>query len=301
MEPSDKSKIRNPLDPIYYLGFINGDKETHGPIDGNKPCSFSKYHYDPAFNLRTDDILGTNVGSKNYINKFNGMNYIYTNQDIKGSTTGSLKKGIVTKRNVNPLRPKYNYLGAVELKEMRQKYKELRKSGANTSVGGKRIDLLNNNNQNNLKAPLSEPNLTNSFKSKISNTTYGKMNDIDFGKLPHVEDTINFDKTKYNKPSPFYGYLHDQYIIPPLEKHKHKEIQVNPNIKSFQETIREKAFKNKPPTITSGMFPKQSYAQKLDDFMVKSNLKYVENVKPVVENKVENNPVEGEGEEMATA
>ena len=35
------------------------------------------------------------------------------------------------------------------------------------------------------------------------------MNDIDFGKLPYVEDTINFDKTKYNKPSPFYGYLHD--------------------------------------------------------------------------------------------
>ena len=127
------------------------------------------------------------------------------------------------------------------------------------------------------------------------------MNDIDFGKLPYVEDTINFDKTKYNKPSPFYGYLHDQYIIPPLEKHKHKEIQVNPNIRSFQETIREKANRNMPPTITSGMFPKQSYAQKLDDFMVKSNLKYVENVKPVVENKVENNPVEGEGEEMATA
>ena len=306
MEPSDKSKIRNPLDPIYYMGFINGDKETHGPIDGNKPCSFSKYHYDPAFNLRTDDILGTSVGSKNYINKFNGMNYIYTNQDILGTTTGSLKKGIVTKRNVNPLRPKYKYLGAEELKEMREKYKEFRKTGANTSVGGKRIDFLNKNSNNQststLKSPLSDPNISNPLKPKISNTTYGKMKNIDFGILPYVDDTINFDKTKYNKPSPFYGYLHDQYIIPPLEKHKRKEILVNPNIKSFQETIREKANRNMPPTITSGMFPKQSYAQKLDDFMVKSNLKYVEDIKPVVvENKVENNnPVEGEGEQMTT-
>ena len=51
------------------------------------------------------------------------MNYIYINQDIKGNTTGSLKKGIVTKRNVNPLRPKYNYLGAIEVKEMRHNIK----------------------------------------------------------------------------------------------------------------------------------------------------------------------------------
>ena len=35
--------------------------------------------------------------------------------------------------------------------------------------------------------------------------------------------------------------------------------------------------------------------------MVKSNLKYVENVKPVVENKVEKTPVEGEGEQMNPA
>ena len=55
------------------------------------------------------------------------MNYIYINQDIKGSTTGSLKKGIVTKRNVNPLRPKYNYLGAIEVKEMRHNIKNLEK------------------------------------------------------------------------------------------------------------------------------------------------------------------------------
>ena len=123
MEPSDKSKIRNPLDPIYHLCFINVIKKLMVQLMGINLVLFSKYHYDPAFNLRIDDILGTNVGSKNYINKFNGMNYIYINQDIKGSTTGSLKKGIVTKRNVNPLRPKYNYLGAIEVKEMRHNIK----------------------------------------------------------------------------------------------------------------------------------------------------------------------------------
>ena len=166
MEPSDKSKIRNPLDPIYYLCFINVIKKLMVQLMGINLVLFSKYHYDPAFNLRIDDILGTNVGSKNYINKFNGMNYIYINQDIKGSTTGSLKKGIVTKRNVNPLRPKNNYLGEKEVKEMRHNIKNKEKFEQIHQLEEKRIDFLNNNNQNtsNLKSPLSEPNLSNSFK-----------------------------------------------------------------------------------------------------------------------------------------
>ncbi len=296
MEPSDKSKIRNPLDPIYYLGFINGDKETHGPIEGNKPSVFSKYHIEPGFNLRNDDILGSNPGSKNFINKFNGMNFIYTNKDIPGSEASTLQKGIVTKRKVNPLRPKYNYLGAEELKQASERYKDLKRSGANTTIGGKRPDLLNtnikikDNNNNERKTPLSDTNLYQTAHNSVrsSGTGFGKKETFDFSKLPFVQDTVDFDKDKFKKPNPFYGYLHEQYIIPPIEKHKKKEIQVNPNLRSFQETVREKATRNLPPTITSGLFPKQTYAQKLDDFMTKSNLKYIEAKVP--EKTIENPP-----------
>jgi hypothetical protein len=252
-EPSDKSKIRNPLDPIYYLGFINGDKETHGPIEGNKPSVFSKYHYQPPFNLRNDDILGSNPGSKNYMNKFNGMNYIYTSQDIIGAQPSTLRRGIETKRRVNPLRPKYNYLGAEEIKQNIDRYKDLRRSGANTTIGGKRSELLNPNikikdNNNDRKTPLSDTNLYQTVNNSVRNsgTAFGKNETFDFSKLPFVQDTVDFDKDKYKKPNPFYGYLHDQYIIPPIEKHKKKEIQVNPNLRSFQETVREKATRNLP-------------------------------------------------------
>ena len=310
-EPSDKSKIRDPLDPMYYLGFINGDKETHGPIEKNKPSVFSKFYYDPSFVLRTDDILGSNPGSKNFINKFNGMNFIYNTKDIPGAQSDTLKRGIVTQRRVNPLRPKYNYLGNEEIKQSIERNKILNRNGANTSVPGKRINLLNKNNiernnnnfNNNHKSSLSQTHfpktVNNSPRNSVNNSK--DINNIDFGKLPYVDDTIKFDIDKYKKPNPFYGFIHDQNIIPPIEKLKRKEPPINSNLKSFQESVLEKSNKPFTNTIASTLFPKQSYAQKLDDFMVKSNLKYVENVKPVVENKVENNPVEGEGEEMATA
>ena len=51
------------------------------------------------------------------------MNYIYTSQDIIGAQPSTLRRGIETKRRVNPLRPKYNYLGAIEVKEMRHNIK----------------------------------------------------------------------------------------------------------------------------------------------------------------------------------
>ena len=300
-EPSDKSKIRNPLDPIYYLGFINGDKETHGPIEGNKPSVFSKYHYQPPFNLRNDDILGSNPGSKNYMNKFNGMNYIYTSQDIIGAQPSTLRRGIETKRRVNPLRPKYNYLGAEEIKQNIDRYKDLRRSGANTTVGGKRIDLLNSANNNNIHQKIiSEGQILNQTSRTLPNTNKSlnnKIDDVDFAKLPYVEDTVNFDKNKYKKPSPFYGYLHDKYIIPPLEKHKLKEIQVNPNLRSFQETVKEKASRNAPQTLASGLYPIKSNAQKLDDFMMRSNLKYIEPTQTTIEKPVQNNNVNPEGEQ----
>ena len=106
----------NPLDPFYKMGFVDGSKVKFGPIEGNKPLVKSKYMYKTPFNLKVDDIEGSNIGSKNKYKKFMGKNFCYDVSDILGTNSGSLLKGISTKRQTNPLRPKYKYLGAEELK-----------------------------------------------------------------------------------------------------------------------------------------------------------------------------------------
>ena len=106
----------NPLDPFYKMNFVDGSKVKFGPIEGNKPLVGSKYMYKTPFNLKVDDIEGSNIGSKNKYKKFMGKNFCYDISDILGTNSGSLLKGISTKRATNPLRPKYQYLGAEELK-----------------------------------------------------------------------------------------------------------------------------------------------------------------------------------------
>ena len=64
----------NPLDPIY--GFKKNDEIfKYGPIEKSKPQTQYPFFYQPALNLKLDDIKGTNIGSKNKINKFNSNNY----------------------------------------------------------------------------------------------------------------------------------------------------------------------------------------------------------------------------------
>lgn len=73
------------------------------------------YNYSDPFNLKLNDIDGTNVGSKNRISKFNSNNYNLLLNDIKGAKSGSLSKGIVSTRHLNPLTPDYKYLGQTEI------------------------------------------------------------------------------------------------------------------------------------------------------------------------------------------
>lgn len=88
----------------------------HGVIDGSKPQTIYPYHYPVAYNLKVDDIDGTNVGSKNRINKFHSAYDSNLNvHDVPGAEVGSLKKGIVTGRHTNPVNPNYKYIGESEL------------------------------------------------------------------------------------------------------------------------------------------------------------------------------------------
>ncbi len=84
-------------------------------IEKSKPATIYPYTYPDPYNLKVTDIDGTEIGSKNRINKFVGNNYNLILKDINGSQAGSKKKGIVTQRQTNPLNPTYVLPGQVEL------------------------------------------------------------------------------------------------------------------------------------------------------------------------------------------
>ena len=338
----------NPLDPIY--GFKKNDEIfKYGPIEKSKPQTQYPYFYQPALNLKLDDIKGTNIGSKNKINKFNGNNYELTTHDIKGCNVGSLKKGIVTQRCTNPLYPVYQYLGEKETQGF--KFGEYSKKQRAKSV------VTNNSNSNKIK----DINSQVKEEAKNENTVKNEpkmvgINEIDTinnkfeeqknenGVEPefsggYFNDTVKFDREKFGqKPDPFFGFSHDPYVqssedperLKEIEKAKRQQItmsktsssgffnvkdkangisnyQNNPNLSNFNKfnkTNRNYAGsvannlggvgqlnidgningsntglnETKKMNRTSvGFRPmKQTYEEKLDNFMAQNNLKYIE-------------------------
>lgn len=105
----------NPLDPVYEIKYKNGEHYSHGMIEKSKPQTYYPYHHPDPFGLKVDDIHGSNPGSLNKISKFTGCNFNLTTRDVAGGYSGTLKRGIVTKRQTNPVDPKYKYIGDYEL------------------------------------------------------------------------------------------------------------------------------------------------------------------------------------------
>ena len=270
----------NPLNPFYTMNFLDGTKVKFGPIEKNKPLVGSKYMYKEPFNLKLDDIEGSNIGSKNKYKKFTSNNSCYDISDIIGTQSGSLLKGISTKRMTNPLWPKYKYLGAEELKgyynnNSYNNYNSITSLNRSKSMSNKMPkDIKKNNEENNLKNDNHNNNI-----NEVNNTTDDKKENIktplpnnddenneenkkildkkvkitknnkvfigpdgkpDFKNLPHVEDVVAFDKNKYKKPDPFYSIQHDKFLIPPIEEFKRNEIKVNPDLRSFKEVSQER-------------------------------------------------------------
>ena len=308
----------NPLDPFYKMNFVDGSNVKFGPIEGNKPLVGSKYMYKTPFNLKVDDIEGSNIGSKNKYKKFMGKNFCYDISDILGSKSGSLLKGISTKRMTNPLRPKYQYLGAEELKgyysnNPYNNYNTLSSlnrsrsfnnnlvrdknnldsidnenktldANKNKEEKGKDKDKENNENNENIKSPTPNSGKNGENKkildkkvkiTKNNKITIGPDGKPDFGNIPYVEDIVEFDKSKYKKPTPNYSIQHDKFLIPPIEEFKRKQIHVNPELRSFHEVNKEKLKflkKNKVSTLLTDPF--KTYANKLDDFMTTNNMQF---------------------------
>ena len=298
-----KSKrVTNPLDPFYKLNYLEGNQISKiliGPIEKNKPVVYSNYLMENPLNLKLNDIEGSNVGSKNKFKNFIGKNFCYNNNDIIGAQSGTLLKGISTKRMTNPIWPKYKYPGQDELKGFYENnpyksYNNLaivtqsksaaklfhKKAENNKKNSGEIIENKQNiieNNDKNLKKSVSDTNipLSNDNK-KILNKKMKIMENcgIDFGNVPYEEDFVEFDKNKFKKPTPFYSVQHDKFLIPPIEDFKRNKIDINPDFRNFQEMTKEKIkFMKKNKVSAFPSEPHKTYETKLDDFMTMSSLK----------------------------
>ena len=234
----------NPLDPIY--GFKKNDEIfKYGPIEKSKPQTQYPFFYQPALNLKLDDIKGTNIGSKNKINKFNSNNYELTTQDIKGCNVGSLKKGIVTQRCTNPLMPEYQYPGEKELQGFKFGEYSKKQRAKSVIINNKNIDkkIQNKEEEKNENNKINEPKMVRindiEQESNNNNIKYEEQkneNDITSEmEGGYSNDTINFDRNVFGKkPDPNFGFSHDPYVQSSENPEKLKEIE---KMKKFQFTM----------------------------------------------------------------
>ena len=117
----------NPLEPKYKYDYhmtevnkntynkTNGYSLVYGEIEGNRPVVFSKYNNERyGKGMKTEDIPGAQPSTTSSYSKFE-LKYKhplkYSAEDIVGAHHDTIKKSISTKRNTNPLDPKYTYLG----------------------------------------------------------------------------------------------------------------------------------------------------------------------------------------------
>ena len=111
----------------------------------------------------------------------------------------------------------------------------------------------------------------------------------DFGNFVYYDDKVEFNKNKYRRPEIYFGYVHDQYIVPQIlglknnnkkETEEKKEETQTKDEKQNEEKKNQKVKKSK----------KVNVVKNLDDIMNKFNLKYIE--PPKVEKVVEPPPEE---------
>lgn len=283
---------------------VNNLRYRLGSIEGSSSNVFSKYKYINPFNLRNDDIENPNSGSKNKYKKFKGSNSCLNIRDIYGAKHGSLLKGISTNRNLNPLYPKYKYLGENEIKN------ENLTNFKNNSVSKKldnnyifddvnmikndkiRINEktnLNINNHNiitksvsfelkNSNKELNRDNIKENNNNNNNKKDFKYNNEDIYDYISNLnelspENDIKFDKNIYKKPDIYYPYKHDKTIFPHNKQHKQEYINYNPRLRSFQQIINEKIkLINQPKSNSIFNSPIKSYEDKMDDFFVKSTI-----------------------------
>ena len=114
----------------------------------------------------------------------------------------------------------------------------------------------------------------------------------DFGNFIYYDDKVEFDPKQYKKPEIYFGYIHDQYLVPQilgLKKNNKKEKKEE----AKQENKEEKKIENEK--LMQKKINKKKIVKNLDDIMNKLNLKYIE--PPKIEKIVEPPPEEENIEE----
>ena len=114
----------------------------------------------------------------------------------------------------------------------------------------------------------------------------------DFGNFVYFDDKVEFDPNKYRRPEIYFGFVHDQYIVPQilgLKNKNKKEVE-----EKKEEKVEEKKTEEKK-NVKVKKSKKETTVKNLDDIMKKFNLKYIE--PPKVEKVVEPPPEEENIEE----
>ena len=275
------SRNTNPLDPFYVMSFVDGTQNKFGPIEKSKPHTGYQYIFKVPFNLKVDDIEGSNIGSKNKIKNFTSKNFCYDISDIKGTKSGTLLKGISTERNTNPLCPKYKYPGNEELKGYYENnpYNNFSNSmnRSKSMTNNLKKEQINKDIQSNNKKEekkILDKNLRIVKNNNISLTN--NSNEPDLKDMHIIEDKVEFDKNKYKKPEIFYPIQHDKFLIPPFENlnKNNNDIKINLDMREFKEKCIEKTMYNNKNNRNDKF---KTYANKLDDFVISTNYKFIEN------------------------
>ena len=249
-----------------------------------------------SYYLKLNDIEGSNSGSLNKINKFQGNDFNLIIDDIKGTKSGSLKSGIFRKNNLNPLAPKYTYLSKDNFFEKKnthrndRNYNKLNRSKSFKISNNDFIEIINKNKLNNNKMNTIDDELIHKKKENEEI----KKNEIDN------------EVVKKNKH--FFGIFHDKNLCPrPIEVKprdliknyrraqkkplENKSIISKNNINSnldvsnqnhykinfldLKKNLSQKNIQNYDIKLKRNNSCNFSYEQKLDIFMKKNNLKHL--------------------------
>lgn len=110
------NRITNPLQPTYDVQNEDNTKCEIGFVEGSRSRIRhpERPNKEGSLNLKCEDIEGckTSTVGNQYIKNRSHLTYTNTNltKDIPGAQISTLKKGIQTKRHLNPLVPQYQYL-----------------------------------------------------------------------------------------------------------------------------------------------------------------------------------------------
>ena len=268
----------NPLRPIYNWIYAD-DKKCFGPIDGNYPLVYNKFLYKNPFNLTNKDIDDSNTGSKNRYTKFHGTNYSYNTRDIKGAQGDTLSRGIITTRHINPIVPKYKYLGHSEIPNIDNNpyYTGSKSSEQNKKTNQNKTININKNNintfrningnsntiDNNSDAILNKKeknNVLNNNNNINNNEPINENNKIIEKKIKIV-DNKNENKDKYkvstrNNEKPNYDNFPVFNDKAEFEKNNFKKPETFFELSHYQNLI--------PSDITQKQITNQNQIEKLE-------------------------------------